>query len=131
MGFIERNLGDCTKPVKAAAYTTMARPTLEYASTVWDSHSSVETHKPEQVQRRAAKFVHNNYTERTPGCVTHMVQTTSAGNHLNKDDITTVSLSCSRSYMSLLDVQTDVIRTGDSRTRGSNACTNQWHKRCL
>jgi hypothetical protein len=33
MGFIRRNLRDCTKPVKAATYTTMARPTLEYAST--------------------------------------------------------------------------------------------------
>jgi hypothetical protein len=74
MGFIRRNLRDCTKPVKAAAYTTMARPTLEYASTLWDPHSSAETHKLEQVQRRAARFVHNNYTERTPGCVTHMVQ---------------------------------------------------------
>ena len=74
MGFIRRNLRDCTKPVKAAAYTTMARPTLEYAPTVWDSHSSAETHKLDQVQRRAARFVHNNYTERTPGCVTHMVQ---------------------------------------------------------
>ena len=31
MGFIRRNLRDCTKPVKAATYTTMARPTLEYA----------------------------------------------------------------------------------------------------
>ena len=61
MGFIRRNLRDCTKPVKAAAYTTMARPTLEYASTVWDPHSSAETHKLEQVQRRAARFVHNNY----------------------------------------------------------------------
>jgi hypothetical protein len=74
MGFIRRNLRDYNKPVKAAAYTTMARPTLEYAPTVWDSHSSAETHKLEQVQRRAARFVHNNYTERTPGRVTHMVQ---------------------------------------------------------
>jgi hypothetical protein len=74
MGFIRRNLRDYTKPVKAAAYTTMARPTLEYAPTVWDSHSSAETHKLDQVQRRAARFVHNNYTECTPGCATHMVQ---------------------------------------------------------
>ena len=96
MGFIRRNLRDCTKPVKAAAYTTMTRPTLEYASTVWDPHSSAETHKLEQVQRRAARFVHNNYyTERT-------WYRTSAGNHFNKDDIKTVSSSCSRSYMSLL-----------------------------
>jgi hypothetical protein len=29
-------LKDCTKPVKSAAYTSMARPTMEYASSVWD-----------------------------------------------------------------------------------------------
>ena len=28
----------------------------------------------EQVQKRAARFVHNNYTDRTPGCVTNMVK---------------------------------------------------------
>ena len=56
MGFNRRNLRDCTKPVKAAAYTTMARPTFEYASTVWVPHSSAETHKLEQVQRRAASL---------------------------------------------------------------------------
>jgi hypothetical protein len=27
-------LKDCTKPVKSAAYTSMARPTMEYASSV-------------------------------------------------------------------------------------------------
>ena len=49
MGFIRRKLRDYTKPVKAAAYTTMARSILEYASTVRDPHSSAETHKLEQV----------------------------------------------------------------------------------
>ena len=34
--FIRMNLKDCTKTVKAAAYTFMVRPTVEYASTVWD-----------------------------------------------------------------------------------------------
>jgi hypothetical protein len=51
-----------------------ARCALRVVVAVWDPHSSAETHKLEQVQRRAARFVHNNYTERTPGCVTHMVQ---------------------------------------------------------
>ena len=36
LGFIRRNLKDCTKPVKSAAYTSMVRPTMEYASSVWD-----------------------------------------------------------------------------------------------
>ena len=38
LGFVRRNLGDCSAPVKTAAYTTMVRPRLEYSSTVWDPH---------------------------------------------------------------------------------------------
>ena len=34
LGFIRRNLKDCTKPVKSAAYTAIVRPTVEYASTI-------------------------------------------------------------------------------------------------
>ena len=119
MGFIRRNLRDCTKPVKAAAYTTMARPTLEYASIVWDPHSSAETHKLEQVQRRAARFVHNNYTERTPGCVTHMVQNL-GWQPLQQRRYNNRLIVMFKIIHELVDVQTDVIRTGDSRTRGSN-----------
>ena len=52
----------------------MVRPVLEYSSTVWDPHLARDTHALEQVQRRAARFVHRNYSERTPGCVTNMVQ---------------------------------------------------------
>ena len=37
LGFIRRNLRDCTVPVKAATYTAMVRPSLAYASTVWDT----------------------------------------------------------------------------------------------
>ena len=119
MGFIRRNLTDCTKPVKAAAYTTMARPTLEYASTVWDPHSSAETHKLEQVQRRAARFVHNNYTERTPGCVTHMVQNL-GWQPLQQRRYNNRLIIMFKIIHELVDVQTDVITTGVSRTRGSN-----------
>jgi hypothetical protein len=36
LGFIRRNLKDCTKPVKSEAYTAIVRPTVEYACTVWD-----------------------------------------------------------------------------------------------
>ena len=38
LGFVRRNLSDCSAPVKSAAYTTMVRPRLEYSSTVWDPH---------------------------------------------------------------------------------------------
>ena len=47
---------------------------LEYSSTVWDPHLTSDVHTLEQVQRTAARFVHQNYTQHTPGCVTNMVQ---------------------------------------------------------
>ena len=73
LGFIRRNLKDCTKPVKAAAYVSMVRPAVEYASTIWDPTKQAKIKAIEQVQKRAARFVNNNYTDRTPGCVTKMV----------------------------------------------------------
>jgi hypothetical protein len=36
LGFIRRNLKDGIKPLKSTAYTSMVRPTMEYASSVWD-----------------------------------------------------------------------------------------------
>ena len=74
IGFVRRHLNDCSASVKSAAYTTMVRPRLEYSSTVWDPHHNRDIHNLEQVQRRAVRFVNRNYTERTPGCVTNMIQ---------------------------------------------------------
>ena len=36
LGFLHRNFRDCNKSVREQAYTTMVRPTLEYASAAWD-----------------------------------------------------------------------------------------------
>ena len=44
LGFIKRNLRECTKPVKAASYTTLTRPALEYISTVWDPPTQSNIH---------------------------------------------------------------------------------------
>ena len=75
LGFVWRNFIDCSAPVKSTAYTTMVCPRLKYSSTVWDPHHNRDIHNLEQVQRRAARFVNRNYTERgTPGCVTNMIQ---------------------------------------------------------
>ncbi|XP_070196706.1 uncharacterized protein [Littorina saxatilis] len=51
----------------------MVRPTLEYAATVWDPHLEQEKAPLEKVQRRAARYVFNNYTDRNPGSVTTML----------------------------------------------------------
>jgi hypothetical protein len=47
---------------------------MEYASSVWDPTNRKKIGNLEKVQKRAARFVFNNYTDRTPGCVTKMVE---------------------------------------------------------
>ena len=74
LGFIRRNLGRLYSSSEVSRLTTVVRLVLEYYSTVWDPHQTSDVHNREQVQRRAARFVHRNYTEQTPGCVTNMVQ---------------------------------------------------------
>ena len=38
LGFLRRNFKQCIKEAKTATYTTIVRPVLDYASTVWDLH---------------------------------------------------------------------------------------------
>ena len=52
----------------------MVRPTLEYSSAVWDPHKQKDTRLLEKVQRRAARYVTNNYTDRSQGTVTSMLE---------------------------------------------------------
>ena len=51
LGFIRRNLKDCTKPIKLAADTAIVRPTVEYASTVWDPSNQTKIKSIEQVHK--------------------------------------------------------------------------------
>ena len=74
LAFIRRNLHSCPQNIKTTAYTTLVRPLLEYSSSVWDPHTQVLINKIEMVQRRAARFCHNNYTSRETGCVSEMIK---------------------------------------------------------
>lgn len=119
LGFLRRNFKDCTPKVKAATYTTMVRPALEYASTVWDPHLQRDIKALEQVQRRAARYVTKDYTSRTPGCVTAMV-------HNLQWETLEDRRKHNRLHMlykiqnNLVDINsTSFIQQGDSRTRGS------------
>ena len=59
--FLHRNLRRSPEHTKDLAYKAMVRPILEYASTVWDPHTQDNVHKIKMVQRRAARFVKNQY----------------------------------------------------------------------
>ena len=60
--FLRRNLASCPRSIKDKCYKTMVRPQVEYASSVWDPHTQRNINRVEQVQRRAARFVTNNYS---------------------------------------------------------------------
>ena len=61
LNFIKRNLSKCSSQVKESAYLTVVRPQLEYASDVWDPHHVGDILELEDVQRRAAQWVLNDY----------------------------------------------------------------------
>ena len=73
VGFLQRNIRSCPQDVKAQAYTTLVRPVLEYASTVWAPYQRQQIQQLENVQRQAARFACGNYYSRDPGCVTNML----------------------------------------------------------
>jgi len=75
LGFIRRNFYTCPKATKEAAYKALVRPLLEYSSATWDPYTKEQINKIEMVQKRSARFVFNDFTSRTPGTVTKMLQT--------------------------------------------------------
>ena len=64
VGFLSRNLRKCPAKIKEQAFTTYVRPTLEFASSVWDNHSKDLVNRIDMVQRRAARFVKSDYDQR-------------------------------------------------------------------
>ena len=58
---IQRNLWNCPKNVKEIAYTSLLRPTPEYASAAWHPFLTKDISALERVQRKAARFCSQNY----------------------------------------------------------------------
>ena len=61
LGFLKRLSRVHNKDLKSVAYTTLVRPQLEYALTVWSPHTATDIQKVEAVQRRAARWVYRDY----------------------------------------------------------------------
>ena len=71
LGFVKRNVLTKNKDIKTMAYNSLVRPQLEYASAVWSPYTTENKSKIEKVQRRAARWVSNDYS--TYSSVTDML----------------------------------------------------------
>ncbi len=61
LAFLRRNLKGCPAELKQLGYNSLVRSLLEYSAPIWDPHYAKDIQKIEKVQRRAARFVTNNY----------------------------------------------------------------------
>ena len=62
--FLQRNLSTCNRDIKLQCYKTYVRsPIIEYASPVWDTNNKNVMKKVESVQRKAARFILNDYNK--------------------------------------------------------------------
>ena len=89
---------------------------------MWDPKSQKLQHKLEQVQRKAARFVHSAYTEWIPGCVTKMVQDLSWDSLDHRQYIARL-LMIFKIHHQLLEFSgtTDIPQLNNARTRGSHS----------
>ena len=62
LGFVKRNIQTKNKDIRTMAYNTLVRPHVEYALAVWSPHTKENNKKIEFVQRRAARWVSNDYS---------------------------------------------------------------------
>ena len=65
LGLLRRNLSCCDGSTKSIAYSALVRPLLEYCHTIWDPHQQSNKDTIEKVQRRAARFVSNDYSRKS------------------------------------------------------------------
>ena len=74
LGFLRRNLKVGSINIKETAYKALVRPTLEYASPVWDPYTAKDIGSIERVQRRAARWVVNRHrhTSSVDSMLTHL-----------------------------------------------------------
>ena len=114
--FIRRNLRERIKQVRETSYLTILRPTLEYAAMVWDPTIQTLIQTLENVQRRTARLVINDYTSRTQGCVTSMLTSLEQQTLKQRRRISRLVIMYKIQHQ-LVDIDRDLyLRPGDTTT---------------
>lgn len=114
--FLGRNISQCPKTIKAKCYSTLMRPTLEYAASIQSPTSKHKITKLAAVQRRAARFATGDY-HRT-STATSMLQQLLWQTFKQRRDTTRVVMLYMIVYH-LVDIPADQhIQRSSFRTRG-------------
>ena len=71
---LRRNLRFLPKGHKCTAYISLVRSILEYGSIVWDPYIQQDIQYIERVQKRAARFIVNDYRTHTQGFMTRTLK---------------------------------------------------------
>lgn len=129
LGFLRRNFRDCSKSVRETTYHSMVRPTLEYASAAWDPYKSEDINRLDKVQRRGARYVHNNYRDRNPGCVTNMIHELGweTLQQCRKHHRLTIMYKTLNGLICIPEAD-NILKKSDTRTRGSNRLRQTYTK---
>ncbi len=61
--FIKRNISNYTQELRELTYLSQLRSQLEYAYVVWDPYQIKNISNLEKVQRKAARFVKQDYSK--------------------------------------------------------------------
>ena len=65
LGMVRRTIGPCKPEVKDTVYNMLVRPKLEYASPIWNPHTSSQIIHLERIQHYAARCVANDHRRTT------------------------------------------------------------------
>ena len=119
LGFIQRNLKGSPSRLKELAYLTLVQSGLEYASVVWDPFLWREIDRLEKIQRRAARFVTNNYRRECGLTSTQLID--SLGWDSLQERRKTARLSMLYNAINRkVALSIDMLCRPDNRTRGSS-----------
>ena len=119
LGFLRRNLKVCPKQLKELSYMTLVRSKLEYCAAIWDPHYNKDITKLEQVQRRAARYVTNDYEQRSS--VTSMLKELGWLNLAERRKHIRLALFYKIIHESIAVPHEDILIPADTRTRAANS----------
>ena len=122
--FIWRNLWRCSTSIKQQMYFALVRPILEYSCVAWDPHASSDIQRVEMVQRRAARFVSNNY-KKSEGTATDLLR------KLNWQSLEERHKNACLTTMYKIHNQDIAVPLPDNIQRPKASQTRQYHLSCF